>query len=76
MIKTTRAQREALKRVYERSPICAKPAGVPSRIINKREMTYRQFRETVQPSFDTSGCVMVHWAGMWLGIERDGYTHS
>ena len=21
-------------------------------------------------------CVMIHWCGMWLGIETDGYTHS
>ena len=35
--------------------------------------TYRQFRATVQPG---PGCVMVKWCGMWLGIERDGYTHS
>jgi hypothetical protein len=27
----------------------------------------------VQFSFD---CAMVHWCGMWLGIEQDGYTHS
>ncbi len=36
-------------------------------------MTYRQFRATVQVGWD---CVMVHWSGMWLGIESDGYTHS
>jgi len=36
-------------------------------------MTYRQFRATVQPGPD---CVLVRWCGMWLGIERDGYTHS
>lgn len=38
-----------------------------------RGQTYRQFRSTVQPGYD---CVMVRWAGMWLGIEPDGYTHS
>jgi hypothetical protein len=36
-------------------------------------MTYRQFRATVEPGPD---CVLVHWCGMWLGIEPDGYTHS
>ncbi len=76
MVKTTRAQREALKRVYERNDICAKPDGTPSRMINKRSMTYRDFRKTARPSFDGSGCIMVPWAGMWLGIEIDGYTHS
>lgn len=38
--------------------------------------TYREFRKTVQPYYDGSGCVMVKWCGMWLGIETDGYTHS
>jgi len=38
-----------------------------------QDMTYLQFRRTVQHGFD---CVMVQWCGMWLGIETDGYTHS
>lgn len=38
-------------------------------------MTYLQFRRTVQFAF-YSDCAMVQWCGMWLGIERDGYTHS
>lgn len=36
-------------------------------------LTYRQFRRTV---FQTIDCIMVPWSGMYLGIERDGYTHS
>ena len=36
--------------------------------------TWRDFAQSAAMSAD--GCVMVHWAGMWLGIERDGYTHS
>ena len=36
-------------------------------------MTYKQFRKSVQTGFD---CLMVKWQGMWLGIEKDGYTHS
>ncbi len=36
-------------------------------------MTYRQFRRLAQPG---PGCIMVPFAGMWLGIENDGYTHS
>lgn len=35
--------------------------------------TYLQFRRQVQMGYD---CIMIHWKGMWLGIERDGYTHS
>lgn len=37
------------------------------------QITYCQFRKTVLQGFD---CLMVKWQGMWLGIERDGYTHS
>lgn len=43
---------------------------------NDQGMSYRAFRKAVFPYFDSSGCVMVQWSGMWLGIERDGYTHS
>ena len=35
--------------------------------------SYLAFRRTVQPGW---GCSMVPFAGMWLGIEPDGYTHS
>jgi hypothetical protein len=31
---------------------------------------------SVTPYLDGSGCVMVEWRGMWLGIERDGHYHS
>ena len=69
MIRTTREQREALSRVYQRQhPIPVHPA-------NQRAWFkgYMAFRKTVQGG---PGCIMVHWAGMWLGIEPDGYTHS
>ena len=35
--------------------------------------TYRAFRRTVVWQRDY---IMVPFAGMWLGIEQDGYTHS
>jgi len=35
--------------------------------------SYRQFRRSVQHGWD---CIMIEWCGMWLGIEKDGYTHS
>lgn len=63
MIKTTRAQREALFRVFQRDYPTLAPKSV----------SYRTFRKTVLPG---PGCIMIHWAGMWLGIEPDGYTHS
>lgn len=36
-------------------------------------LTYRQFRKTIAFGHD---CLMVAWQGMWLGVEKDGYTHS
>ena len=35
--------------------------------------TYRAFRKTVQHGFD---CLMVQVSGMWIGIEKDGYSHT
>lgn len=39
-------------------------------------MSFLKFRRTVTPFSGSSGCAMVQWCGMWLGIEVDGYTHS
>ncbi len=69
----TREQRIALKRVFDRQPIKADPMMLDGYYGVVRYMSYRGFRRTVQPGPD---CVMVPWAGMWLGIEKDGYTHS
>jgi hypothetical protein len=60
IVTLTRAQRVALKRVYDRQPI---------------GQTYRQFRRTVQPEL-CGPAVMVFWCNMWIGIERDGHAHS
>jgi hypothetical protein len=35
--------------------------------------SYRAFRRAAHYGYD---CIMVYWHGMWLGIEKDGYTHS
>ena len=40
---------------------------------NHNDQTFLQFRRTVTHGLDT---IMVNWAGMWIGIETDGYTHS
>jgi hypothetical protein len=66
MPKLSRAQREALKRVYDRTTVISKTAAGSS-------ASYLAFRRTIQQGY---GCVMVFWCGMWLGIEPDGYTHS
>jgi len=61
MTRTTKAQRQAIKRIYDRAPSI---------------LTYRLFRKTVQPTFGCDGAVVAPWCGMWLCIERDGHTHS
>lgn len=61
MVKLNKAQRKALHRLWQR---------------DSQNMTYRQFRSTVQPYFGGDQCVIVQWCKMWLGIEADGYTHS
>ena len=40
---------------------------------NSLGVSYLQFRRTVKRGYD---CLMVEWCGMWIGIEKDGYTHS
>lgn len=61
MIKLTRQQRQALKRVYDRQA---------------QAINYRQFRKSVMGTIGMDNAVVVNWAGMFLAIERDGYTHS
>lgn len=70
MVPTTRAQRVSLLRVYRRE-VEARRGSMPQP--EYMAFTYRAFRQTVLPGPD---CIMVRFAGMWLGIEPDGYTHS
>jgi hypothetical protein len=78
MIKTTRKQREALFKVFQRQfPSWVSPGKRrgTGEIVPVDTIQYRRFRAKVQPFFG-GDCIMVPYAGMWLGIERDGYTHS
>lgn len=68
LAKTTKAQRKSIKRLWERLRDSDRPLFGRDNI-----PTYRQFRATVQQTFD---CLMVQWCGMWVGIETDGYTHT
>lgn len=65
MVRTTRQQRETLKVVWLRA---THPSAEP-----RETYTYRQFRQTVHPGPD---CILVRFAGMWVGIEKNGYAHS
>jgi hypothetical protein len=77
----TKAQRQALKRVYDRQALVLIGDKLGRAVAERWEnhspdypkMTYRQFRRLAVSSF---GALMVPWCGMWLGIEQDGYTHS
>ena len=64
---TTKAQRKALRKIHQRILDGQPPS--------KKPVPYRQFRRACAPAF-FDGVVMAPFAGMWLGVERDGYTHS
>ena len=73
----TRAQRVALKSVYDRQPLYRRLDGaVVSTGKWRPRATYREFRRTVRPELAGFGAAMVPWSNMWLGIERDGHVHS
>lgn len=103
MINTTRAQREALFRIFrrnfpswvtptlrlaipaERIPLWKNPTVKEWEVYAKQNpdsfkhvpsIQYRRFLKTCQPEFCSHGAVMVPFAGMWIGVERDGYAHS
>ena len=59
----TRAQRLALYRIHLR-----RADSAPT--------SYRALRKLAQPTFGCDGAIALPWCGMWLCIERDGYTHS
>ncbi len=57
----TKAQRQALKRIYLRLEF---------------PPPYRGFRRTVQHTFFMNNAIVVPYCGMFLAVEADGYTHS
>lgn len=63
MVILTNAQRGAVKRAWLRMDESTRPS-------------YRSFRASVQGTFGCDGAVVAPWCGMWIVIERDGYTHS
>lgn len=72
MTPTTKAQRAAIKRIFDRAPIYTTKVAE----VMEQPISYRRFRSTVQPTFCMDNAVVVQWMGMWLAIERDGYVHS
>lgn len=66
----TKEQRRALWRVFIRKH----PYINELRPADRRAL-YRKFRRQAVPEL-CGPAVMIPFAGMWLGIEKDGYTHS
>jgi hypothetical protein len=62
----TRKQREALKRIQERGGY----------LDGKPKESYRALRLRVLPTIACDDAVALPIWGMWLCIEKDGYTHS
>ena len=46
------------------------------RVYNRNRDVASSYRAFRRAAVLTRDCLMVHWFGMWLGIETDGYTHS
>lgn len=84
----TRAQRLAIKRVFDRGPLIVEAYQVGpehsltiirmarSALSTEYPIPYRAFRKLAQPAFTNDGAIAIPWCGMWLCIEADGYTHS
>jgi hypothetical protein len=66
----TREQRKAIHRVFLR-----KYPYINELRPEDRRGLYRRFRRQAVPGIG-GDYVMIPFANMWLGIERDGYTHS
>jgi hypothetical protein len=89
MVKLTKEQQIALKRVFDRCELIKLADGFHNReamasqylpeslatkiVKDAPKVTYLTFRRDVRQGWD---CVMVQWCGMWLGIETNGYIHS
>lgn len=69
----TRAQRQAVYGIWRRL-IDGRSATIYSS--SRYVPSYRWFRRTAVTTAFFDDVVMVSYAGMQLGVERDGYTHS
>lgn len=62
-VPATDAQRTALFNVWKR-------------VLESERVTWAAFAKRAQPTVGCDGALVVPFAGMWLAIEADGYTHS
>jgi hypothetical protein len=78
MTELTEAQEAALKRLWLRCPVWVRANDEQDLTSDSSQalgpvVTYEEFKARVQPGWD---CIMIRWCGMWVGIEKDGYTHT
>lgn len=62
------------------------PAGLEEPTVGQKMALFRKWKQDDQgmswcdfaksAGISMDGCVMVRWCGIWLGIEKDGHTHS
>lgn len=75
---TTRAQREALLRLFQRDFPGWWPRSRPNTNGLGRTLIpsaqWRRFRKRFR--WQIGGYIGGEWKGMFVGIERDGYTHT
>ena len=72
----TRAQREAVKRIFDRGVTCDTCHQKIESGSDYDCRSYLAFRRTVEGLIGGQGCVMVPRGRIWFGVETDGYTHS
>lgn len=68
----TQKQLDALYKIYMRGPLNKSAHNATDDY--EPIMPWGVFRDAAQ--LDREGVLMVYWCGMWLGIEKDGHTHS
>jgi hypothetical protein len=68
----TPEQRAAIRKVFERAPIY----DTKEDAFAGKAVSFEEFISQAQPELGGYGAVILPWAGMFLCIEKDGYTHS
>tara|TARA_R110002020_G_scaffold179706_5_gene373358 strand:+ start:953 stop:1189 length:237 start_codon:yes stop_codon:yes gene_type:complete len=64
-LKITRQQAEALKHLYNWH-----------KIKERLNLSYLQFRRTLQPVLGCDDLVMINCGNIWIGITEEGHRHS
>lgn len=63
----TRAQREAVKKYYDREY---------GELRGSERASYREYRRRVMPTIGCDDAIVIPFCRMWIIVETDGYAHS